>query len=103
MMDANGDYHSINDPDKDLAAFMHQASLTDPFYDKFHTSPMTMMCGTKQIDYIFFGKAIRQSILRIGYLGSHHSTFSDHSLAYADIDEAHLFQGVINCPVAQHA
>ena len=36
MMDANGDYRSLKDPNKDLATFMHQASQADPFHDRFH-------------------------------------------------------------------
>jgi hypothetical protein len=102
MLDANGDNQSLKDPHKDLASFMHQASLADPFYDCFHTSPRTTAYGTKRIDYIFVDKALSPSILRIGYLGSHQGAFLDHSLAYADFDKSLLFQGVINRPVAWH-
>ena len=103
MLDANGDYRSLKDPDKDLASFLHNASLADPFHERFHTSPRTTAYGTKRIDYIFVDRALSPSILRIGYLGSHQGAFSDHSLAYADFDETRLFQGVINRPVSHHS
>ncbi len=100
MIDANGDYRSLKDPDKDLAAFLHDASLTDPFYDRFHTSPKTTAYGTQRIDYIFMDKALTHSLLRIGYLDSHKGAFTDHSLVNADFDESSLFQGVINRPMS---
>ena len=103
MIDANGDYRSLTDPDKDLVTFLHDASLSDPFYDKFHVTPRTTAYGTKRIDYIFMDKALTPSLLRIGYLGSHEGAFTDHSLAYADFDESSLFQGVINRPVSRHS
>ena len=103
MMDANGDYRSLKDPDKDLAQFLHDASLSDPFYSKFHSSPKTTAYGTKRIDYIFIDPALNPALTRIGYLGSHEGAFTDHSLAYADFDEVLLFQGVINRPVTRHS
>ena len=103
MIDANGDYHSTTSPNKAFAEFILNTHLIDPFYDKFQTSPRTYLYGTKRIDYILTDPSISLSIRNIGYLGSHMGADSDHSLAYMDLDERQLFQGLINRPVPYHS
>ena len=103
MLDANGDYEHNTSPDKALAGFLIDSHLVDPFYDKFNSSPRTYLHGTKRIDYIFTDPAISHSLQRIGYLGTHMGADSDHCLAYIDIDENKLFQGLINRPVPHHS
>jgi len=45
LMDANGDY--ITGKDSDLASFLDQAGLSDPFYDRFRITPATYIYGAR--------------------------------------------------------
>ena len=103
MIDANGDYLTSSRPDVDLAQFLIDTGLSDPFYNKFSITPRTTINGTKRIDYIFTDPQLAPSILRTGYLGTHEGADSDHCLAYMDLDEATLFRGIINRPVPHHS
>ena len=44
-------------------------------------------------------KALLPSISRIGYLGTHEGTPSDHITAYVDMDHESMFAGLINRPL----
>ena len=103
MMDANGDYRTDRTPDRALATFITNSNLSDPFYEKFTTSPRTFLYGSKRLDYIFMDPALILSIRNIGYLGTHMGADSDHCLAYVDFDEKQLFAGLINRPVPHHS
>lgn len=103
MMDANGDYKTDKATDKELAQFLIDANLIDPFFDKFSLSPPTYAYGKRRIDYIFTDPTCAPAMLRTGYLGSHQGAFSDHSLAFMDLDEKKLFGGVLNRPVHFHS
>lgn len=103
MIDANGDYLTSTRPDTELAQFLIDTDLSDPFHDKFSITPRTTINGTKRIDYIFTDPRLAPSILRIGYLGTHEGADSDHCLAYMDLDEATVFRGIINRPVPHHS
>lgn len=101
MMDANGDYR--NGKDTELRDFINLNNLCDPFYDKFEISPATFIYGTKRIDYILTDPALAGAITRIGYLGTHEGTHSDHVMAVMDMDERKLFAGLINRPPPRHS
>ena len=103
MMDANGDYQAPPNVDRDLATFIATCGLAVPYFDKFGNSPRTYAYGTRRIDYIFMDPVCVPAIRRIGYLGTHQGAHSDHCLAYVDMDERRLFQGVINRPVPHHS
>ncbi len=103
MIDANGDYLTSSRPDMDLAQFLTDTDLGDPFHDKFALTPRTTINGSKRIDYIFTDPRLAPSILWIGYLGTHEGADSDHCLAYMDLDEKTLFRGIINRPVPHHS
>ena len=103
MMDANGDYLAMHNRDNDLQSFLLEANLVDPFYTKFRSTPRTFAYGTKRIDYLFMDNTCTAAITRIGYLGSHEGVHSDHCLAYMDIDESILFEGILNRPVPHHS
>lgn len=93
MMDANGDY---NGKAKDLAAFLMQAGLSDPFYDKFNFSPTTYIYGKPRLDYMLVDPALTHAIKQVGYLGTHNGALSDHVMAVIDFDENELFLGILN-------
>ncbi len=82
MMDTNGDHHSKTTPDTALSNFIIQSHLTDPVYNKFQSSPQTLLYGSKWINYIFVVPALSTSIHHRGYLGTHMGADSDHCLAY---------------------
>ena len=96
LIDANGDY--LAGKDSGLASFLHRACLADPFHDKFKIAPPTYQYGKQRIDYIFTDPGLAPSIQNVGYLGTHSGIFSDHVMAYMDLDEASLFAGIINRP-----
>ena len=102
-MDANGDYNAPSNQDKALAHFLVDNNLIDLFHDKFKTSPRSYAYGTRRIDYIFTDPMCASAIQSVGYLGTHQGAFSDHCLAYIDMDERKLFQGIINRPVMHHS
>ena len=103
MMDANGDYKAETNRDKPLENFLEDNNLGDPFYDKFRVNPLTFAYGSRRIDYIFADPAYISAIQKVGCLGTHEGAFSDHCLAYIDVDERKLFRGIINRPVAHHS
>ena len=96
MIDANGDYRDTTRPDKELSNFLESTNLVDPFADKFDLHPRTNIHGTKRIDYIFMDSRCTSAIMRVGYLGTHEGAYSDHCLAYMDVDEEKIFHGVLN-------
>ena len=103
MMDANGDYNYEKDKDEDLGRFIKEAHLIDHFHEKFPEQIRTYVRGEKRLDYILMDPALVDAVERIGYLGTHEGTFSDHVLAYVDFNTKKLFKGVINRPVDRHA
>lgn len=103
MMDANGDYSASTNKDKALERFLIDNNLVDPYFDKFKSSPRTFAYGTRRIDYIFTDPICVQAIQGVGYLGTHQGAFSDHCLAFIDVDERKLFQGILNRPVPHHS
>lgn len=103
MMDANGDYRASSNKDKSLEQFLVDNNLGDPFYEKFRLNPRTYAFGSRRIDYIFTDPVCTSSIQSIGYLGTHQGAFSDHCLAYIDVDEQMLFRGILNRPVNHHS
>ena len=103
MIDANGDYRDTTRPDKELSNFLESTNLVDPFADKFDLHPRTNIHGTKRIDYIFTDSRCTSAIMCVGYLGTHEGAYSDHCLAYMDVDEEKIFHGVLNRPVAHHS
>lgn len=103
MMDANGDYQHAKDPDKDLAQFIRDAGLADPYIERYPEQIRTYMYGLKRIDYILIDPALVHAVRDIGYLGSHEGTFSDHVYAFVDFEEKLLFRGLINRPVPLHS
>lgn len=103
MMDANGDYNASNNRDQALERFLVDNNLVDPYYDKFKTSPCTYAYRKRRIDYIFTDPTCVAAIQSVGYLGTHQGAFSDHCLAFIDVDERKLFQGILNQPVTHHS
>ena len=103
MMDANGDYNATTGRDSALQLFLHDNNLINPFYDKFQTSPRTYAYGSRRIDYIFTDPICAHAITAVGYLGTHQGAYSDHCLAYIDVDERRMFNGVLNRPVHHHS
>ena len=72
MMDANGDHTSVKKHNNDLASFLHEANLVDPFLGKFGYSSRTDIYGSRRINYIFMILVLVQALSAIEYLGSHH-------------------------------
>ena len=103
MMDANGDYNNLRNPDRDLAAFVRDSHLVDHYHKKYPEQIRTYMYGSKRLDYILVDPGLVPAIKNIGYLGTHEGSFSDHVYAYVDFDEKQLFKGIINRPVPTHA
>ena len=103
MMDANGDYKATTSRDTALERFTVDNALADPYYEKFHSSPRTYAYGMRRIDYILADPACIPAIQCVGYLGTHQGAYSDHCLAYIDVDEQQLFRGILNRPVAHHS
>jgi len=101
MMDANGDYTCANGQDRDLAQFVQDNNLVDEYHNRFPEQINTYIYGSKRLDYIFVDPALVDSIERIGYLGSHEGTFSDHVQAYVDFKTDKLFRGHRNTSEAQ--
>lgn len=101
MMDANGDYQ--HGSDNELTAFIDNAGLCDPFYEKFKITTPTYAHGAKRLDYIFTDPALMGAITRIGYLGTHDGIPSDHVMAVMDMDERTLFAGILNRPPPRHS
>lgn len=96
LMDANGDYKAATNQDKALERFLEDNNLIDPYSDKFQSNPCTYAYGMSRIDYIFTDPACTPAIQSVGYLGTHQGAFSDHCLAFIDVDERKLFQGILN-------
>ncbi|KAL7533908.1 hypothetical protein ACHAXR_007538, partial [Thalassiosira sp. AJA248-18] len=92
MMDANGDYMSAKDPDKNLAAFIKEAGLVDHYHNQFPGPIRTYIYGTKRLDYILVDPGLVGAIKAIGYLATHEGTLSDHVMAYVDFHEDELFK-----------
>jgi hypothetical protein len=100
LIDANGDY--AHGKDTDLKNFITNASLCDPFQDRYPQPIRTYLHGSSRIDYIFMDSALTPAIKNIGYLGTHDGAISDHVLAYVDMDHSQMFAGLINRPPPAH-
>jgi hypothetical protein len=99
-MDANEDWSSRTGTQS--AEFIRDAGLSDPLCDRFYqdgVTPTTYARGSQRIDYILFDEALVPAIKAIGTLGLHEAMVSDHVMVYADLDEAMLFEGLVNRPV----
>jgi len=103
MMDANGDCNYEKDKDKDLLEFFQEANLVDVYHKRFPEQINTYMYGKKRLDYIVMDPVFEEAVVRIGYLGTHEGTFSDHVQAYVDFDSRKIFSGVVNRPLPLHA
>ena len=103
MMDANGDHHYEKDKDEVLAQFIQDAGLSDVYHNRFPEQINTYVYGKKRLDMILMDPSLEEAVVRIGYLGLHDVTLSDHVLAYVDFDTEKLFHGVINRPMPMHA
>ena len=103
MMDANGDHHYEKDKDEVLAQFIQDAGLSDVYHNRFPEQINTYVYGKKRLDMILMDPSLEEAVVRIGYLGLHDVTLSDHVLAYVDFDTEKLFHGVINRPMPIHA
>ena len=99
-MDANGDYNYEKEKDVKLGQFITKSHLVD---EKFPAPIKTYVYGRKRLDYILMDPSLVGAVERIGYLGSHDGTFSDHTVAYVDFNTELLFKGIINRPVDIHA
>jgi len=99
MMDANGDMHHPTTPDRNLLEFVESTNLEDVFYKKFKHSPRTFMWGTKRLDYILVDPALTPAVERIGYLGTHDGSDTDHVYAFMDLNDRIAHQGIIHRPV----
>lgn len=99
-MDANEDWSSKSGTQ--LSNFIRNAGLSDPLCDRFYQDGVTRTTyarGSQQIDYILFDETLIPAIRAIGTLGLHEAMVSDHVMVYADLDEAMLFEGLVNRPV----
>ena len=103
MMDANGDANFEGDVDKDLVQFIQDAALVDEYHNRYPEQINTYLWGRKRLDYILMDASLVPAVERIGYLGTHEGTISDHVMAYVDFDTKALFRGVINRPAPVHA
>ena len=86
MMDANGDHHYEKDKDEVLAQFIQDAGLSDVYHNRFPEQINTYVYGKKRLDMILMDPSLEEAVVRIGYLGLHDVTLSDHVLAYVDFD-----------------
>ena len=100
-MDANEDWVNNSHPNEKerLRKFLERNQLIDPFYEKFKTSPRTYERGPSRLDYIFIDPALKDTVRRVGYLGSQEGNMSDHTMCYVDFDSKTLFRGILNRPV----
>jgi hypothetical protein len=96
MMDANGDMHHPTKPDIELREFAEMAHLLD--YSTLHSS-RTFMWGEKRLDYILVDPSLIPAIKRIGYLGTHDGSDSDHVYAFMDINYRIAHQGLVHRPI----
>jgi hypothetical protein len=57
------------------------------------------MWGSKQLDYILVDPSLIPAIERIGYLGTHEGSDTDHVYAFMDINDKKTHQGIIHRPI----
>ena len=94
MMDANGDAYCEKGQDKDLARFMEENNLDDPYRERYEGHTRTYMYGRRRLDYILMDPVIAKAVINIGYLATHEGAMSD---------VRRLFRGAIHRPVEVHS
>jgi hypothetical protein len=56
------------------------------------------LCGREKIDLALVDISSVSTACRIGYLGTHERTDSDHVVGYIDLDQQMFSQGLLNRP-----